>query len=196
MKFTHVDGVLVVRRGVVPEHPVRQAALGPTARVRHVRVVVHLPALASRADLSDACAGVRAPVDRGEDRGAGRATPSCGRSLCVRTLRAVVSRVAPGRACGTGSETAPTFGDTSLARSAWETSGRGRTRLRCVRGSEPFLANHELKNSRVRRRMISEIRAALFPGRDDVPTLLDGSPWRRVDFSEQPRPATSTLSMR
>lgn len=163
MKFTHVDGVLVVRRGVVPEHPVRQAALGPTARVRHVRVVVHLPALASRADLSDACAGVRAPVDRGEDRGAGRATPSCGRSLCVRTLRAVVSRVAPGRACGTGSGTAPTFGDTSLARSAWETSGRGRTRLRSVRGSEPFLANHELKNSRVRRRIVmTDLRAALF----------------------------------
>lgn len=67
---------------------------------------------------------------RCEDRGAGRATPSCGRSLCVRTLRAVVSRVAPGRACGTGSETAPTFGETSLARSAWETSGRGVLRLR------------------------------------------------------------------
>mmetsp|Transcript_11853 Transcript_11853/g.45902 ORF Transcript_11853/g.45902 Transcript_11853/m.45902 type:complete len:269 (+) Transcript_11853:3950-4756(+) len=66
----NVDGVLIVRRGVVPEHPVRQAALGPTARVRHVRVVVHLPALASRADLSDACAGVRAPVDTGARTGA------------------------------------------------------------------------------------------------------------------------------
>ena len=143
MTFTHVDGVLVVRRGVVPEHPVRQAALGPTARVRHVRVVVHLPALASRADLSDACAGVRAPVDRGEDRGAGRATPSCGRSLCVRTLRAVVSRVAPGRACGTGSETAPTFGDTSLARSAWANE---RTR---ADGSEALSHFWPITNSRI-----------------------------------------------
>ena len=82
---------------------------------------------------------------------------------------------------------------------------RGRKAPICEAGSsrEPFLANHELKNSRVRRRIgwglmvKSEIRPPLFlPGRDDVPTLLDGSPWRRVDFSEQPRPATSTLSMR
>ena len=144
MTFTYVDGVLVVRRGVVPEHPVRQAALGPTARVRHVRVVVHLPALASRVRLVRcvrrcASAGGR----RCEDRGAGRATLSCGRSLCVRTLRAVVSRVAPGRACGTGSETAPTFGDTSLARSAWANE---RTR---ADGSEALSHFWPITNSRI-----------------------------------------------
>jgi hypothetical protein len=62
------------------------------------------------------------------------------------------------------------------------------------------LANHEpkkiLEPDDTDRFEMTEIRPALFPGRDDVPTLLDGSPWRRVDFSEQPRPATSTLSMR
>ena len=39
---THVDGVLVVGGGIVAEHPVREAGLGPPAGVRHVRVVVHL----------------------------------------------------------------------------------------------------------------------------------------------------------
>ena len=80
---------------------------------------------------------------RCEDRGAGRATLSCGRSLCVRTLRAVVSRVAPGRACGTGSETAPTFGDTSLARSAWANE---RTR---ADGSEALSHFWPITNSRI-----------------------------------------------
>ena len=67
-----------------------------------------------------------------------------------------------------------------------------------LRGSEPFLANHELKNFRVRRHTYipTEIRLHFFRGGTNVPTHLDGSPWRRVDFSEQPRPATSTLSMR
>ena len=80
---------------------------------------------------------------RCEDRGAGRATLSCGRSLCVRTLRAVVSRVAPGRACGAGSETAPTFGDTSLARSAWANE---RTR---ADGSEALSHFWPITNSRI-----------------------------------------------
>jgi len=67
-----------------------------------------------------------------------------------------------------------------------------------LRGSEPFLANHELKNFRVRRHTYipTEIRLHFFRGGTNVPTHLEGSPWRRVDFSEQPRPATSTLSMR
>ena len=67
-----------------------------------------------------------------------------------------------------------------------------------LRGSEPFLANHELKNFRVRRHTYipTEIRLHFFRGGTNVPTHLDSSPWRRVDFSEQPRPATSTLSMR
>lgn len=66
-----------------------------------------------------------------------------------------------------------------------------------LRGSEPFLANHELKNFRVRRHTYipTEIRLHFFRGGTNVPTHLDGSPWRRVDFSEQLRPATSTLSM-